>query len=260
MKFNKFGLLLFCFLIFIVTIGGVSATWVYATGAVAGIELNFDISIGSGFYASDGVNQRFLEILNGGTNAENEDDDPNNNDTTTDYEDIENKLDGTGGIGSGNWVSNTLGADPEDKALLDKMFTDTLEIDIDNDGDADKVTVFIKKQRLDGDDTTGIIEEGGQWFFAYKYGYELALFVTSDTLDKTDADGDGDTANAIVYASVFTKNEGSDEWYPLCKNVKGKAPITDYATGSTNGSGSFNTDSWRTFDGGQTLSAYVQSL
>ena len=84
---------------------------------------------------------------------------------------------------------------------------------------------MIKRENIDGSRNSGDSS-----------GREMTVYMTSDPL--TDAGGD-----AIVYASVYTRYSGQSEWVRIKDMFEGECTIVSYS--GSNGTGSFNTDTWR---------------
>ena len=119
--------------------------------------------------------------------------------------------------GTGAYIGNLNGADNDDKALLTALFEGELTFDIG--GEEVPVTVLVKQMNVY--DTSDA---------------EMVLYITADDLSRSRTD-------APVYVAVFTQN-ASKEWVQVGDIYSGEAPVCDYTTGSTWGSGSFNTDNW----------------
>jgi len=119
--------------------------------------------------------------------------------------------------GTGAYIGNLNGADHDDKALLTALFEGELTFDIG--GEELPVTVLVKQMNVyDSSDA------------------EMVLYITADDLSRS-------RTYAPVYVAVFTQNS-SKEWVQVGDIYSGEAPVCDYTTGSTWGSGSFNTDDW----------------
>ena len=67
-----------------------------------------------------------------------------------------------------------------------------------------------------------------------------SLYITADPLTTAGA-------SVPVYVVVYTKDRNSNTWYQLGTTYKGTATVVSYVGGS--GTGSFNTDTWRSTDG-----------
>lgn len=119
--------------------------------------------------------------------------------------------------GTGAYIGNLNGADNDDKALLTALFEGELTFSIG--GEEVPVTVLVKQMNVY--DTSDA---------------EMVLYITADDLSRSRTD-------APVYVAVFTQN-ASKEWVQVGDIYSGEAPVCDYTTGSTWGSGSFNTDNW----------------
>lgn len=119
--------------------------------------------------------------------------------------------------GTGAYIGNLNGANNDDKALLTALFEGELTFDIG--GEEVPVTVLVKQMNVY--DTSDA---------------EMVLYITADDLSRS-------RTNAPVYVAVFTQN-ASKEWVQVGDIYSGEAPVCDYTTGSTWGSGSFNTDNW----------------
>ena len=137
-------------------------------------------------------------------------------------------------MGWNDFVGNVFGADPEDEELLNELFDGDLSMVIN--GKPQEVTVLVKREQVDGKTSTGI--SNSSWLNRYT-GEEMTLYITTNTLDVPNS-------QAVTYAAVYTRDSASSPWYQLGPTYVGQAPVTDYRTGQVGGTGSFNTDYWRT--------------
>ena len=134
---------------------------------------------------------------------------------------------------STSYIGNVVEAHDQDSAAIEYLFGETMMLNID--GVNMPVTVMIKRENIDGNRNTG---ESPGWFG----GREMTLYITADPLDVAGA-------YVPVYAAVYTKNSNSDTWYQLGDVFKGTAKVVTYA--GRNGTGSFDTDTWRSTDNKQ---------
>lgn len=130
----------------------------------------------------------------------------------------------------GDFVGNVGGADPEDLSFLNEMFAGDLSMVIN--GTPQEVTILIKRKNVDGNDSTGLSG------LLYR-GNEMTIYLTTNKLDSANS-------MAVTYAAVYTRVSNNTEWYQLGPTYVGEAPVTDYRTGQVGGTGSFNTDYWKT--------------
>lgn len=234
MKSIKRILLCICALFTLASGMGVYATWVYVTPADPVTE-KAAFSIWNPEYALDNALTKFLDILN-------------NKEEATTYQEL-CEIFGTGASASswgtdGSYTGSVDGCNQSDEVKT--LFGGKLEMDFY--GETVEVSVLLKRENLDNDETTGIRfckKEGGLFSRAeYWTGAEMVMYYTIDTLKTA---GKTDTQ---VFASVFsvkangeseTPAEG-DKWQ-LLATYEGTATTTNWR--GQNGTGSFNTDTWR---------------
>lgn len=137
-------------------------------------------------------------------------------------------------MGWGDFVGNVGGADPDDLEFLNEMFAGDLSMVIN--GEPQEVTILIKREQVDGKTSTGI--SSSSWLNRYS-GHEMTIYLTTNKLEVANT-------NAVTYAAVYTRDSANSEWYQLGPTYVGEAPVTDYRTGQVGGTGSFNTDYWKT--------------
>ena len=104
------------------------------------------------------------------------------------------------------------------------------------DGTEYQVYFLLKRENVDNSSSTGNAS-----------GEEYTLYMTTNPL--TDSSSLFSKKSAVVYAGVFTSDDDGENWYQLGDMLTGSATICDYAgiNASLNrGTGSFNTDSWKT--------------
>ena len=122
---------------------------------------------------------------------------------------------------SGNYIGNLMGATAEDKALLTALFEGELTFPV---GDQEvPVTVMIKQKDVYGSDNKD----------------DLVLYITADDLGTRFSD-------VPVYAVVFSQ-DASGEWKQIGQIFAGEARVNGY-NGSFLGTGSFNTESWKSIN------------
>lgn len=117
---------------------------------------------------------------------------------------------------SGNYIGNLMGADADDKALLTALFEGALTFTVGNE--EVPITVMVKEKNVYGTNEK-----------------EMVLYITADDLSAW-------SSYVPVYAAVFSQNE-SGEWIQIGDIYAGEAPTNSYS--GWWGSGSFNTESWR---------------
>ena len=165
-----------------------------------------------------GVLERFPEILN----------------NSTTYDQLINAMKSNISLGnrlSTSYIGNVVNANDADTEAIMDLFGETMILNID--GENKPVTVMIKRENVDGNRNTG--ESPGLFG-----GNEMTLYITADPLNNSGS-------SASVYAVVYTKQKNSDDWYQLGTVFKGTAKVVNYLGGS--GTGSFNTDNWKSTDG-----------
>ena len=143
-----------------------------------------------------------------------------------------------------SYIGNVGGASDSDIALMEELFQGNLKLNIN--GVDTEVTILIKKENVDGKTTTGDAD-----------GNEMSIYLTTDDLTKSGWEvlfG----ASAPVYAAVFSSNNDGETWSQLGQMYEGTAPIIGY-DGNRGGSGSFNTDDWKSTDN-KTIDAIIKSL
>lgn len=137
---------------------------------------------------------------------------------------------------STSYIGNVVNATDQDSTALQEIFGESMLLNID--GEDKPVTIMIKRENIDGNRNTG--EDYKSALGITQRGAEMTLYITADPLTSAGA-------SVPVYAIVYTKNVGSDTWTQLGTTFKGTATVVSYIGGS--GTGSFNTDSWRSTDG-----------
>lgn len=117
---------------------------------------------------------------------------------------------------SGNYIGNLMGADEDDKALLTALFEGALTFKV---GEEEvPITVMVKEKNVYGTSAK-----------------EMVLYLTADDLSAW-------SSYVPVYAAVYSQNE-SGEWVQIGDIYAGEAQTNNYS--GWWGSGSFNTESWR---------------
>ena len=117
---------------------------------------------------------------------------------------------------SGKYIGNLMGADEDDKALLTALFEGALTFEVGNE--VVPITVMVKEKNVYGTSDK-----------------EMVLYITADDLSAW-------SSYVPVYAAVFSKNE-SGAWVQVGDIYAGEAQTNSYS--GWWGSGSFNTESWR---------------
>ena len=188
---------------------------------------------------------------------------------------IEN-MDDSGRRANETYIGNVVGADSEDTNAVNDLFTDELMNYLIlqlGDGETKDVTIIVKREPLDGDDTTGtdIINSSGTVKTA---GCEMTIYVTPDNIPADRLIFGNGGSKISVYAAVFTTDEDGN-WYQLSPLYQGTATTNNYDGNSFySTANSFNTDTWRSVAGtytkedgksvtvtsGQTISTLVSDL
>jgi len=122
---------------------------------------------------------------------------------------------------SGAYIGNLAGADGDDKALLTALFEGALTFEVGNE--EVPITVMVKQKNVY--DTTAS---------------ELVLYITADDLSES-------RAYVPVYSVVFTQNSDG-KWIQVGDILEGEAQVIAYDGWEAIlgiGSGSFNTETWR---------------
>lgn len=150
---------------------------------------------------------------------------------------IDDKYDGVN-----DWTSNYIGnvgdANSTDVQTINSLFEGKLNITVD--GETQEITLIIKRENIDGDESTG------DSFTATKNngsvtmrGCEMTIYVTTDALNSR--------GYAPVYAAVYTCDQNDDgtpgTWYMLGDRYAGEANVVGY-NGEVS-TGSFDTGTWR---------------
>lgn len=170
---------------------------------------------------SEGITGTFANILN--NNLEEDVHYTLNGETYTipkngSYNVIDQNMEGSkpGWFSSGRFMGNLSGADADDKAILTALFGDQLVFEIA--GESVDVTVMMKEKDVYGTDD-----------------YEMVLFITADDLSAR-------STYVPVYSVVFSRDDRG-VWQQIGDIFAGEARTNAYSGAS--GSGSFNTESWR---------------
>ena len=159
-----------------------------------------------------------------------------------------------GGSSTTNEVIANLFKDSSGKNMLEQM-------DLNNDGVNDIITIMIKAQDLDGNEDTGIDiidQKTTGWFESDKsvYGAEMTLYITPALLG-TQLDAEGNEVSyvdngdyVVVYAANFileTQSDGTQKWVMLPGGkdglLSGVCQVVAYS--GWGGNDSFNTSTWR---------------
>lgn len=153
------------------------------------------------------------------------------------------------------YIGNVAGADSGDSATINTLFGDEfMSMDLDGDGKPERITMMIKREDLDGNGNTGdSYSYTSGWFnptTTTVTGAEMTLYITAQDLSNV-----RNGTDITVYAAVFTKYPGEDEWVELMPLTIGVADANNY-NGWGSYANSFNTDTWKS-DGGQTLRQIV---
>ena len=127
-----------------------------------------------------------------------------------------------------SYIGNLSGSSESDLQLIEEMFDGKLLININ--GVDTEVTLMIKRENLDGNTATG--DENGN---------EMTIYMTTDSLDTI-------WGTVTVYAAVYTKTASSNGWFQIGELFEGTSRINGYG-GEWLGTGSFNTDLWKSTTG-----------
>lgn len=133
-----------------------------------------------------------------------------------------------------SYIGTVLGASDADVELLNNLFEGQFNVNIN--GAEKDVTVMIKREDLTGDGVD-----------------EMTIYMTTDTLSKR-----GSTPP--VFASSYTQN-ANGEWVQIGTMWEGTAKVNHYSGWPypfSSGTGSFDTDSWRSTSN-KTISQMVSS-
>ena len=192
------------------------------------------------------------------------------------FETLINSMDDSGSRANETYIGNVVGADSADTQAINALFTDEimnyLILQI-GDGDAKQVTAIIKREPLDGSDSTGtdIVGDNGSVTTA---GCEMTIYLTPDDIPEDRIIFGNGGSSITVYAAVFTTDE-SGKWYQLSPLYEGTATTNNYDGNALFATAnSFNTDTWRskagtyytgsgvgvTVSANQTISALISSL
>ena len=200
---------------------------------LAQLQFNFVVDKDSiGVIVAQTAVNRFEQILN-------------NKIADNSYETLENTMNNRGNNSSVvTYIGNVSGATDADSKFIEEIFTsEFLKMDLDGDGKSEPITIMIKRENLDGDETTGddytYMERSfwGNGTYKTVKGAEFTIYITSE----------GFSSNTLnVYAATFTKLSGANEWVEAVPLTKGTAKANNYnGWGSNN---SFNTDTWQSTD------------
>jgi hypothetical protein len=157
------------------------------------------------------------------------------------YQTLEDTMNARGKSASAvTYIGNVAGANDSDSAFIESMFTkEFLTMDLDGDGKSEPITLMIKRENLDGDNSTGDEYTYSTWLGKQTVrGAEFSIYITSEGFN---------SSVLTVYAATFTKLQGGNEWIEVVPLTKGTAKANNYSGwGSSN---SFNTDTWESLDG-----------
>ncbi len=166
------------------------------------------------------------------------------------YQSLENGMNDRSGFNKASavtYIGNVSGSNSSDSLLIEALFGEEfMSMDLDGDGNAEPITMMIKREDLDGSTETGDAYTYTNWGRETTVrGAEMTLYITSENLDNVSSG-----RSVVVYAAAFTKLPGATEWTDLVPLTKGAANANNYSGyGSAN---SFNTDTWKS-DGGKTI-------
>lgn len=158
-----------------------------------------------------------------------------------DYNKLVNAMNNAGEDRNISYMGNVSGAAAADIATIEMLFEGQLSVNID--GQQKNVKFLLKRENIDGNTATG-----GAETMEYRDGYgnqsvtgwEMVMYMTTETLSSY-------YSWKTVYAIVFTSYDGGQTWVQIGEMFEGEARVCDYEGGW--GSGSFNTDTWRSTKG-----------
>ena len=116
-----------------------------------------------------------------------------------------------------SYISNVRDANDTDKEAIEKMFSGNLHTNIN--GEDHDVKIMIKRENVTS---------------SYS-GDEMTIYMTTNPLTSR--------GKAVVYRCVFVNDNGV--WKRNGVMTEGTATICDYTFGSSLGTGSFNTNTWK---------------
>ncbi len=116
-----------------------------------------------------------------------------------------------------SYISNVPGANDQDINAIEALFEGNLHMMIN--GEATNVKIMIKEENITN---------------SYS-GDEMVIYMTTNPLNKR--------GTAVVYRAVYANDGGT--WIKYSEMQAGTATICDYSWGSSWGTGSFNTDTWK---------------
>lgn len=175
----------------------------------------------------------------------------------TSYSTLITAMDNRSGFNKGSavtYIGNVSGSSNSDSQVIESLFSEEfMSMDLDGDGNAEPITMMIKRENLDNDTSTGASYSYSSWGSTNTvYGVEMTIYITSENLDNV-----SNGKSIVVYAATFTKLAGSDTWTELVPLTKGVANANNYSGyGSAN---SFNTDTWVS-DSGKTMKELASDL
>ena len=218
MKMKSFPLILG--LAAIMTVGGVAATWSYASGPAAPNDTTIPVNMNPFIYVPEEMPDEEITVIERLSDILNK---QYSNDTVQDS--LSYLLDNTILV---TWGDN----DEQYVGSMDKNYEDEINAlfgDVLEKTDEDKqVSFLLKEEDLKGDNDE------------YR---EIVMYSTSDTLDNTTNNYDG---VVCVYVTVFTPRveNGVVTGYDLvCESLRGYCSEIRYSPSDT--SPSFSTDTWR---------------
>ncbi len=141
------------------------------------------------------------------------------------------------------YIGNVAGADTGDSQAITDMFgEDAFAMDLDGDGNAEPITMMIKRENVDNDVTTGDYYTYQNWRGEdiTVNGVEMTIYITAEDFSNTNR---GDSI--VVYAAVFTRYSETDNWVQIVPLTKGTADANNYEGSFFGEANSFNTDTWR---------------
>ncbi len=245
---------LLCLFLVLSSTGGVFATWNYTMPNISSVDQNmaftleeFDFSDISKEETEDitlTLAQKFLAILN---NVYRDDA------YATLTGAMDDNYDGSRAW-TASYIGNVAGSSNEDSTILLDLFDGELILDIN--GIKVEVTCIVKRENVDGNNSTGASYKVGRTTYR---GCDMTLYITTANFDRVSFND-----YPPVYAMVFTKPSQNAKWVQIGEPLyEGTAQVVGYVGGET--TGSFDTGTWRSsnaYNGvaaGATIATLIQN-
>ncbi len=146
-----------------------------------------------------------------------------------------------------SFIGNVPGASNENIHLISSLFGEEFtNMDLNGDGTPDPLSLIIKRENIDGNNTTG-----DTYTYQNRYGNTVSVPGAEMTIYMTYVDVTSVSLrqSIVVYAASYTKAQGSSTWLPLIPMTKGTANANRYDGYPWGNPDSFDTDTWRSDDG-----------